>query len=127
MKIANIDREILHNFWTTWGISMKFSEKMCLMIILKVTKNQSFALCLEDTIFKKPQAGVKVPRNFWGRTLNIAVIKYFWNDTFSLNCSFLPLFQEIKKGKHRKPWHLYIIQKLLLALFQTRESHIFLV
>ena len=27
MKIANIDREILHNFWTTWRISIKFSEK----------------------------------------------------------------------------------------------------
>ena len=25
------------------------------MIILKVTKNQGFTLCLEDTIFKKPQ------------------------------------------------------------------------
>ena len=24
MKIANIDRDILHNFWTAWGISMKF-------------------------------------------------------------------------------------------------------
>ena len=55
MKIANIDKEILHNFWTTWGISMKFSGNMCLMIILKVTKNQGFTLCLEDTIFKKPQ------------------------------------------------------------------------
>ena len=40
MKVANIDREILHNVWTTWGTSMKFSEKMWLMIILKVTKNR---------------------------------------------------------------------------------------
>ena len=55
MKIANIDREILHNFWTTWAISMKFSGKMCLVIILKVTKNQGFTLCLEDIIFEKPQ------------------------------------------------------------------------
>ena len=36
---------------------MKFSGKMCLMIILKVTKNQGFNLCLENTVFKKPQAG----------------------------------------------------------------------
>ena len=57
MKIANIDREILHNFWTTWGISMKFSGKMCFMIILKVTKNQGFTLSSEDTFFKKPQGG----------------------------------------------------------------------
>ena len=34
---------------------MKFSGKMCLMIILKVTKNQGFTLCLEDIIFEKPQ------------------------------------------------------------------------
>ena len=32
MKIATIDRGVLHNFWTTWGISMKFTGKMCLMI-----------------------------------------------------------------------------------------------
>ena len=57
MKIANIDREILHNIWTTWRISMKPSGKMYLLIILKVTKNQGFIVCLEDTIFKKPQGG----------------------------------------------------------------------
>ena len=42
MKLANIDKEILYNFWTTWGISMRFSGKMCLTIILKVTKNYSW-------------------------------------------------------------------------------------
>ena len=36
---------------------MKFSRKMCLMIILEVTKNQSFILSLEDTFFEKPQRG----------------------------------------------------------------------
>ena len=42
---------------------MKFSGKMYLMIILKVTKNQGFNLGLEDTILKKPQrqGGVKLP------------------------------------------------------------------
>ena len=44
MKIANIDWEILHIFWTTWGISMKLSGKMWIMIILKVTKNQGVYL-----------------------------------------------------------------------------------
>ena len=47
MKIANIDRESFHIVWTTLGISMKFSEKMCLMIMLKVTKNQDFTFSLE--------------------------------------------------------------------------------
>ena len=40
-KIANIDRELLHIFWTTWGNSMKFSGKMCFKIILKFTKKTS--------------------------------------------------------------------------------------
>ena len=39
---------------------MKFSGKMCLMIILKVTKNKGFTLSLEDTYFEKPQGGGKL-------------------------------------------------------------------
>ena len=38
MKIANIGREILHIFWTTWGNSMKVSGKMCFKIILSHKK-----------------------------------------------------------------------------------------
>ena len=55
MTIANIDREFIHIFCTTWANSMKFSENMCFEIILKVTKNQGFTFSLEDTFFKKPQ------------------------------------------------------------------------
>ena len=40
MKIANIDREILHIVWTTSGISVQVSGKMWIMIILKVTKKR---------------------------------------------------------------------------------------
>ena len=36
---------------------MKFSGKMCLKIILKVTKNQGFSLSLENMLFEKPQWG----------------------------------------------------------------------
>ena len=57
MKIANIDREFLHIFWTTWENSMKFSGKMCFKIILKVTKNQGSTLSMEDTFFKKLPMG----------------------------------------------------------------------
>ena len=39
---------------------MKFSGKMWLMIILKVTKNQGFTISVEDTFFEKPQRGVKL-------------------------------------------------------------------
>ena len=60
MKVADIEREIFHIFWTTWGISMTFLGKMWLMIILKATKIQAFTLSLEDTILKKLQVGVKL-------------------------------------------------------------------
>ena len=36
---------------------MKFSEKICLKIILKVTKNQGFTLSVEDTFFEKSHGG----------------------------------------------------------------------
>ena len=42
MEIANIDREILHILWTTWGNSKKFSGNICFKIILKVKKTQGF-------------------------------------------------------------------------------------
>ena len=55
MKIANIDTESLHILWTTSKMSMKFSEKMWLMIILKVTENQDCTLSSKDTFLEKPQ------------------------------------------------------------------------
>ena len=48
MKIVNIEGEKLPIFWTTWRMSMKFSGKTWLMIILKVTKNQGFTPSIED-------------------------------------------------------------------------------
>ena len=52
MKIVNIDGEN-PIFWTTWGILMKFSENMWLMITLKVTKNQGFVLSFTNTLLVK--------------------------------------------------------------------------
>ena len=60
MKTANIDREILHNFWTTWGISMKFPGNMWFIIILEVTWQQGLTLSLEDMFFEKPQEGGQI-------------------------------------------------------------------
>lgn len=37
VKVVNIDEKNLHIFWTTAGISMKLSEKIWVMIILRVT------------------------------------------------------------------------------------------
>ena len=63
MKIVNIDKENVHSLRTTWGISMKFSGKMCLMIILKVTKCQGFTLSVENAGLKKNTAGVRGQNN----------------------------------------------------------------
>ena len=38
---------------------MTFSGKVCLMTILKVTKNQDFSLLLKDALLEKPQ-GVRL-------------------------------------------------------------------
>ena len=35
MQIVTIEEENLQMFWTSWGIWMKFSEKLPLIIILK--------------------------------------------------------------------------------------------
>ena len=83
MKIANIDREILHNCWTTLEILMKFSVKVWLVIILKVAKNQGFTLSLEDTFFEKPQRGER--RGF--KLTPAAVLELIW---CLLNESFPP-------------------------------------
>ena len=49
-KKAKIAEENLHVFWTTCWISMKFSGKMSLKILLKVIINQGFTtLSLENT------------------------------------------------------------------------------
>ena len=56
IKIVNTDKENLHIFRK---ISVRFSGKMCLMIKLKVTKNQDFTYCLVNTLLEKLQ-GVKL-------------------------------------------------------------------
>ena len=59
MEVVNTDGENLYIFWTIWEISMKFSRKMCLMIILKFRqkKEQVFTLSLEDKFLEKLQGG----------------------------------------------------------------------
>ena len=69
MKLANIGEQNLHIFWTTRRISMKFSGKKSLMIILKVTKKQGFTPppSQENTVLENP-LGVKLtpPQPFQG-------------------------------------------------------------
>ena len=39
---------------------MKFSGKMYLVVILKVTKKQGFTLSLKNAVLEKPESDVKV-------------------------------------------------------------------
>ena len=61
IKIVKLEK--LDIFQTTWGISMKFLGKMCLIIILKVAKNQGLTPSLENTVLEKPQ---ETPQSFKG-------------------------------------------------------------
>ena len=57
MKIVNIEEKNLQIYWTSSGISMKFSGKLSLVIILKITKNQDSTLSLKHTFLGKPHEG----------------------------------------------------------------------
>ena len=65
IKIVNTGEENLYIFRTTWGILMKFSGKISLMIILKVTKSQGFNPSLENAVLEKQQ-GKDPPKSFKG-------------------------------------------------------------
>ena len=57
MKIVNIDGESLHIYWTTWGILMKSSREIWLMIILKITKKPGLHPLSRRCIFGKTTGG----------------------------------------------------------------------
>ena len=70
---------------------MKFSGKMCLMIITKVTKNHGFTLCLEDTIFEKkidPPSRFRVKGCPVSNYVEIVLI-YYWKLVKSISWQFL--------------------------------------
>ena len=118
MKIANIDREVLHNFWTTWGISMKFSGKMWLTIILKVThtKKEGFTLSLEDPFFEKPQGGLN--RNFIRKNRNSNQLNNEWN-THNREKNII---RKKKKNRSEKKSASYgFIQHFLSLVFETLQ------
>ena len=56
-KIVNIEEENFQIFRKTSGISMKFSEKVRVMIILKYTKNQGFTFSRKSAFFGKSTGG----------------------------------------------------------------------
>ena len=54
-KIVNTGKGNKHIFQMAWGISMKLSGKMYLIIILKFTKGQDFLPSQEKTILEELQ------------------------------------------------------------------------
>ena len=54
-KLLKFIKKIFISPWTIWWILMKFSEKMSLMTILKITETQGFNLSLENKISGKPR------------------------------------------------------------------------
>ena len=75
MKIVNIEGENLRILWAMWETSTKFSGKMWLTMILKVTKKQGFTLTLKYNFFGKqqrtsnwpPPPPPPPPPPFWGK------------------------------------------------------------
>ena len=90
-KIRKIDenfgKENLHIFWMTGGLSMKFSGKVWLMTILKVTKKQGFTLSPKNAFLEKPRGEVKLtPEAFLGiptHVLFCEFCKIFTNTFFT--------------------------------------------
>ena len=65
---------------------------MCLMIIVKVAKNQGFTLCLEDTIFEKLQGGWEGGQI--ERITSFTDIRNLMTPNNTLNIMKIMLFQE---------------------------------
>ena len=106
MKIVNIDTENHHISWANWGIKMKFSGKMWLMIIWKATKNKRV-----HPLFRR--------YNF-GKTRGVVKFKIFTNIKF-FHC------RRVFKGKFFKsqPWQCCICSSTfwLSAKFKQNVIH----
>ena len=93
-------------FWATWDISKKFSWKMWIMIILKVTKKQRFILSLSEECFfwknHREEGQIEAHQPFYGLFRN-AIILIF------ISCESL-ILGESKHVYYRKDsqYFLYI-------------------
>ena len=122
MRTANIIREFLHIFGTTWPNSIKISEMMCFKIILKVTKNQGFTLSLEDTFSEKPQEGQIEPP-----PPSLFRVKGEYLDKYGLhinNIDTLILTKSLLSGAQAS-WHAknYSINAEHESLLNINENH----
>ena len=118
MKIANIDREILHNFWTTWRIS----RKMWLTIILKLTthKKPGFHPLFRRSIFRKTTGGGR-----GGQIDNLKKKLQMVLQKKSVKFKFVPpIFAFLYRAVHLgfKTYAIYLIFSNKLPLLQKWPS-----
>ena len=117
MKLANIDREIFHIFWTTWGISMKFLGKMWLMSILKVTKTRASPSLWKIYILKNHRSGKRVKLN--RAVLGLNIVKEQLTETLANNHLYVKL-------SYRKQLYLrkntYLQKDAAFLHFRLKES-----
>ena len=57
---------------------MKFSGKVCLIIILKAAKIQGFTLSAEDTVLEKQQGGGSNLTPAWLTSIVVKVFAFFY-------------------------------------------------
>ena len=122
MEVVNIEGENLRIFWTTWEISMKFSEKMWLMIIFKVTKSQGFIFSLKDTFLGKTQKGSNyVQYKVCWILYKMAVLFPFHNPTCANNQPY-NLHQNVSSINFTSLFYPYLFIKLFLQSPLTLTS-----
>ena len=97
-KIVNTQEDNLHILCTSRKISTKFSGKVWLMIVLKVTKKQGFTLSLKNTFWVEiPQVDIKLtptpatPQPFSGECIYFHMV-YLTVSSSQYNFFFLMLF-----------------------------------
>ena len=121
MKLVNIEEENLCIFWTTWVISMKFSGKIWIVIILQVTKKQgslSPSLSRSGSPSRSQMVSTLVSTNFssprLGHTIKANCTKNFkcWSRDM-LNFYFLEKIMGLVSPSHLA---YHFLRKIFLML-----------
>ena len=110
----------------TWGTSMKFSEKMWIMIILKVAKYQGFTLSLEDIQKTTGGRGIKMtpppsPPAVLGLN-NCFLCLYIRNEKmlkYNAKFHFEDMAHMLNFLKHLGSWSCLVLHLLISLLWLT--------
>ena len=107
MKIANIDREVLHNFWATQGVWMKFSGKDVTYGNIESHKKPGFHPFFRRYIFWKTTGASNWPPAVLGLTLK----QIFWKTkTFTQKLEYRFLVDSIKIENASFPYKTVILE-----------------